>query len=625
MRGYTGNFLEIDLYTEKMKDIAFDERTLRQYIGGRGLAAKILWDRLGDRWETVDPLGPENILLLLTGPLTGFFPGSKICVSGKSPQSNGIVGSTIGGKFSVELKCAGYDGIVITGKADKPVYIFITDSKAEIKDASHLWGKDGKETLKILAREGREELEKRAPQHGEWRELGALYIGPAGENVTRVAAVNAYWMHGAGYGGYGGVMGSKNLKAVVAKGTGPLPEVTDLDKTLMLMNRISQENVRNTVITRQWGTGSAGYDVGARLSSEPVRNWQEEWHNEKGFGVDKFEERVWIKRYWSASDFGCATACLKLATPKTGPFKGAITDNPDYENQAYVGTNLGIFTPEENVYLMALIDDLGLCGIQGGNVLGFAAELYQRGVLTKEDLGGIDLKWGDAEAFAALIKKVASRKGMGSILAEGTYRAALRISELKGADVVKYAVVEKGMAIGAHGIRSGKDYPARISYACSVQAGDHTSIAHPILTHENSELRLILHDSGVYCWFNTFDVPKGLIWSLFEAVTGWKVGPKEWYKTTARRILQLQRAALLIGGPDLKWAPRVHDDNPPRFYEPLPSGPYAGRTVDKARFEKAKKEYYESVGWDENGVPKSEELKRLGLSELDRKLEELRS
>jgi len=625
MRGYAGKFLEIDLSTEKMEDVTFDEHILRQYIGGRGLAAKILWDRLGDRWDSVDPLGPENILLILTGPLTGFFPGSKICVSGKSPQSNGIVGSTIGGAFSVELKCAGYDGLVIAGKADKPVYIFITGSRAEIKDASHLWGKDGKETLKILTKEGREELEKRAPQHGEWKQPGILYIGPAGENRTRVAAVNAYWVHGAGYGGYGGVMGSKNLKAVVAKGTGPLPEVADLKKTLTLMNRISRKNVKNTVITRQWGTGSLGYDVGARLSSEPIRNWQEEWHDEKSFGVDKFEERVWIKRYWSASDFGCATACLKLATPKTGPFKGAITDNPDYENQAYVGTNLGIFTPEENVYLMALMDDLGFCGIQGGNVLGFAAELYQRGILTKEDLGGIELKWGNVEAFAALIKKIAAREGIGSILAEGTYRAALKISELKGVDVVKYAVVEKGMAIGAHGIRSGKDYPRRISYACSVQAGDHTSIAHPTLTHENSELRLILHDSGVYCWFNTFDVPEYLVWGLFEAITGWKVGPKEWYETTARRILHIQRAALLISGPDLRWDPRVHDDNPPRFYEPLPSGPYAGRMVDKAKFEKAKKEYYESVGWDENGIPKSTELKRLGLPEVDRKLEELRS
>jgi aldehyde:ferredoxin oxidoreductase len=273
---------------------------------------------------------------------------------------------------------------------------------------------------------------------------------------------------------------------------------------------------------------------------------------------------------------------------------------------------------------MALMDELGLCGIQGGNVLGFAAELYQRGVLTKEDLEGIELRWGDTDAFAALIRKIAMRAGLGNIFAEGTYRAALKISELKGVDVLQYAVVEKGMAIGAHGIRSGKDYPASISYACSVQAGDHTSIAYPELTHGDSELNMILHDSGVYCWFNTFGVPEGLIWDFFEAVTGWKVGPEEWYETTARRILHIQRAALLIGGPDLRWNPKVHDDNPTRFYEPLPSGPYAGKTVNKAEFEREKREYYESVGWDENGIPKPKELKRLGLHEVNGKLNEVR-
>jgi len=622
MRGYAGKFLEVDLSERKTKDVTFDEEVLRQYIGGRGLAAKILWDRLGDEWETIDPLGPENILLALTGPLTGFYPGSRICISGKSPLTNGIVGSTVGGEFPIDLKCAGYDGVIVTGKAAKPVYLFITDSKAEIKDASRLWGKDGKETLKLLNKEGIKELEKINPKFGEWRQPEAIYIGPAGENKVRAAAVNAKWTHGAGYGGYGAVMGSKNLKAMVAKGTGPLPEVADLERALELIDKILAENKVNNVVTKRWGTGVAGYSVGADTSSEPIRNWQDEWHDEKSFGVDKFEERVWVKRYWA--DFGCSLSCLKVATPKTGPFKGAITDNPDYENQAYVGTNLALFTPEENVYMMSLLDEQGLCGIQGGNLLGFAGELYQRGILTKEDLGGIDLKWGDARAFAALTKKIAKREGIGDVLAEGTYRAALKISKMKGVDVVKYAVVEKGMAIGAHGIRSGLDYPEKISYACSVQAGDHTSTAYPELTHDNSELFTILHDSGVYCWFNFFGVPKEYLWGLCEAVTGWKVGPEEWFKTNARRILHIQRAALLLGGPDLKWNPKIHDDNPPRFYEPLPSGPHAGKKADKGIVEKDKMAYYKNVGWDENGIPREEELKRLGLQGVARKLKKLR-
>ena len=618
MRGYAGKFLEVNLSTENTKNVTFDESVLRHYIGGRGLATKILWDRLGHRWETVDPLSPENILLVLTGPLTGFFPGCRICVSGKSPQSNGVIGSTIAGEFPMELKCAGYDGLIITGKAAKPSYLFITDSEIEIREASHIWGKNGKQTLKMLVKEGRENLQKRFPSYGEWKEPAILYIGPAGENKVRMAAVMAKWTHAAGYGGYGAVMGSKNLKALVAKGTGPLPEVEDIEQVKTLIDKVSEECYGDDVF-RRWGTGAAGYEVGAKDSSEPVRNWQEEWHNQQSFGVNRFEQRVWIKRHWG--DFGCPITCLKIAMPKVGPYKGAIGDNPDYELQAYLGTNLGIFTPEENVYLSSLIDDLGLCGIQCGNLLGFAGELYQRGILTKEDLNGIDLKWGDTEAFAALAEKIVAREGIGDILAEGSYRAALMIQEMKGKNVMQYAVQEKGVATGAHGIRSGKDFTTDISYACSVQAGDHTSVAYMPIDHGDSELTLILHDSGVYCWFNAFELPEAK-WDFLKAVTGWNIGPEEWYRTTALRILHLQRTLLLLGGPDLKWDPGVHDDNPPRFYEPLPSGPYAGKKVDRARFEESKKEYYEAVGWDENGIPKSEVLKRLGLEEVDKVLEE---
>jgi len=619
MHGYAGKFLELELSTEKISEVKFRSEVLRQYMGGRGLATKILWDNLGERWETIDPLGPENILLVLTGPLTGFFPGGRICVSGKSPQSNGVIGSTIAGEFGIELKCAGWDGVIIRGKAEKPSYIFIADSRVEIKDASHLWGKDGKQTLKTLTREGRAELERRNPNYGVWKEPAAIYIGPAGENRARIAAVMGKWTHAAGYGGYGAVMGSKNLKAVVVKGTGPLPEVADIERVSKLIDYVSEKCYENYTF-RKYGTGSAGYYYGYKTSSEPIRNWQEEWHDQKSFGGDRFEQRVWIKKYWG--DFGCPTTCLKIATPKVGPFKGAITDNPDYELEAYLGTNLGLFTPEENVYLASLIDDLGLCGIQGGNVLGFAAELYQRGILTKKDLGGIEMKWGDAKAFAALAEKTAKREGIGDLLAEGTYRAALKLTKTKQRDVTQYAVQEKGVAIGAHGVRSGEDFVDEIGYACSVQGGDHTSAAGSSIRGSGGELTAIFYDSAVYCFFNTFSLPRDSKWKFYEAVTGWRMTPDEWFDHKGLRILQLQRAMLLLGGPDIRWDPKVHDTNPPRFFEPLPSGPYAGKTVDKKKFERSKRKYYRAVGWDKNGVPKSSVLKRLRLGDVDRVLKE---
>jgi aldehyde:ferredoxin oxidoreductase len=358
------------------------------------------------------------------------------------------------------------------------------------------------------------------------------------------------------------------------------------------------------------------------LSAEPVKNWQEEWHDEKSYSADKFEP-FWAKRFWG--DFGCPVTCLKLAVIRSGPFKGAITDNPDYENQAYLGTNLGVFTAEGNIYLTALIDDLGLCGIQCGNVLGFAAELYEKGILTREDLGGIDLKWGDVEAFASLVRMIVERREIGDVLAEGTYRAALKISEMKGVDALKYAVVAKGIGIGAHGIRSGEDYPHHETYVCSVQGGDHTSPAYMPLDDDLSELTVTLYDSGVVCWFNFFEEgTKDYIWGLIKAVTGWEITPEEWYGTSARRIIHTQRVALLLGGPDIRWDPKTHDDIPSKWYEPLKAGPYAGKAVDREIIEEARREYYEAIGWDENGVPKSEELRRLGLEEVDKRAEALR-
>lgn len=621
MLGYSGKFIQVNLTEESVQEITFDDDVLRQYLGGRGLAAKILWDELGEDWEKIDALGSENILLFLTGPLTGFFPGARICVSGKSPQSNGVVGSTVGGEFGVELRCAGYDGIIVYGKAQKPSYLFVKDSEIQLKDASHLWGKDAKQTFRILTRECRDYLQNRFPRYGEFKEPAILYIGPAGENEVLTAIVGAKWAHAAGYGGYGAVMGSKRLKAIAVKGTGPLPHVADLGKVKRLIQKVC-DNSYESVLWRRWGTGAAGYEVGAKLSAEPVRNWQDEWHDEKSYGVDKFENRVWIKQFWS--DFGCPTCCLKIAMNKVGPLKGAITDDPDYELQAYLGPNLGLFTPEENVYLSSLVDDLGLCGIQTGNVLGFTAELYQRGILTKVDLDGIELEWGDVKAFASLIQKITLREGVGDLLAQGTYRVALKIAELKKLDVLQYAVQSKGIGIGAHGIRSGKDYPHIISYACSVQGGDHTSIASLPFHGSGSELWHIFNDSAVFCNFNSFGLRRKVILDFYEAVTGEELTQEEWCNFRGLRVLQLQRAMLLLGGPDLKWSPKIHDDNPPRFYEPLASGPYKGRTVQKAKVLKAKQKYYGEAGWDENGIPTSESLRRLGLENVDTALGKLR-
>lgn len=616
MRGYAGKFLDIDLSCGEIRERKFPDRVLEDYVGGRGLATRILWNRLGKRWEAVDPLGPENILLMLSGPLTGYFPGTKICVSGKSPQCNGVVGSTVAGEFGVDLKCAGHDGLIITGRAERPCYITVFDDQVEIKDASSIWGKQARETVRYLTRQSIDEIKAKRPRYGEVKEPSILYIGPAGEHATRVAVVLAKYAHAAGYGGYGGVMGSKNLKAVVTKGFGPLPDVHNPKSVAAMYKTMSAKGFEREQF-RRWGTGNGGYYFGAGTSSEPIRNWQEEWHDVEAYIGDEFD-KFWVKKYWG--DFGCPVTCLKLAVLRSGKYEGAICDNPDYELQSYDGTNLGVFDPEVNIHLAQVVNEMGLCGIQGGAVLGLAGELYQRGILTKDDLEGIELEWGNPDAFEALMNLVVNRQGIGDILAQGVYRAALRIGEMKGVDLTQYVVQEKGMAIGGHGIRSEKDFISNhIGYACSVQGGDHGSQARFPPNGEGGELSAILHDSAVYCMFAK-SVDNEQVFRFYTAITGWKQTAEEWYSKKALRILQLQRTMLLLGGPDVTWRPKTDDDNPPRFWEPLPSGPYKGKALDRASFEKARADYYLAVGWDDNGVPTPETLSTLGLSSVNTKL-----
>lgn len=617
--GYAGKFLDINLSTDRIEETHFPDDVLRQYLGGRGLGSKILWDRLGSKWDKVDPLGEENLLLVLSGPLTGYFSGARICVTGKSPQSNGIIGSTVSGEFPIELKCSGWDGVIISGKAEEPVYVLIDNDKVEIRKAKHIWGLDGKETLKILTKEVKEELDKRYSRLGILKEPATLYIGPAGENLVRTAAVIQKWTHAAGYGGYGAVMGSKNLKALVGKGTGPLPLVARPEEVKELIRETDKVAFSNSRI-RRWGTGYSGYETGVDRSSEPVRNWQEEWHDEKIMGGDQFDLKYWVKRYWG--DYGCPVTCLKLAVVKTGPHKGAITDNPDYEMEAYLGPNLGIYDPGNIIHLCSLIEDLGYSGINGGNVMALAAELFQRKILTKKDLDGLELKWGDVEAFEELAKRIAARKGkFFDILAEGTYRAALKISNIKGVDVLPYAIHVKGVEVGAHGTRSGRDYTKDISYACSVQGGDHTST----VSDAYDDMITIFDDSAVYCNVISWGENIGdLQWRFLRAITGWDTTEEEWKKILGPRIVHIQRAAELLGGPDITWNPVIDDDNPKRFYEPLPSGPYKGVTTDKDEVQRRRKEYYEIIGWDERGVPKSKVLRKLGLLDVDEALRRVR-
>jgi aldehyde:ferredoxin oxidoreductase len=619
MFGYAGKLIDVDLSKEEIKIVEFNEEVAKRFYGGRGLGVYLLWKELGEKWEEVDPLSEKNLLLVLTGPLTGYYPGIKTAVVSKSPESNGTVGSVLSSEVGIELKASGYDGIIIRGKAKEPVYLFVNNDTIEIRDASKYWGMDGTELVKTLTKDVHEELKKKEKLKGVPKEPAIMYIGRGGENKVRFAAIMSKLMHAAGYGGYGAVMGSKNLKAIVVKGSKALPEVYDKAKMKEMIREFQRELLTLTTF-REWGTGAGGYSVGKDRSSQPVKNWQDEYHDNEEISVANFENKVWIKKYWA--DYGCPVNCMKISYLRYGPYKGSITDAPDYELMAYMGTNLGIFEPEKIVYLSYLVDEYGLDGINAGNVLGFAAELYQRGILTKEDLG-FELKWGDERAFAKLLELIVKREGIGEILAEGTYRAALRISKIKGVDVLKYAVHVKGIGVGAHGIRSELDYTKDVSYAVSVQGGDHTSTAGlPAISYEG-ELVNTYYDSAVICMFTTKPGFERII-EFGNALTGFDLTPEKWLNEVGLRIIHLQRILLLLGGPDICWDPRKDDDNPERFYEPLPSGPAKGKAPNREEIKQKVKQYYEEIGYDENGIPKEEVLEKLGLSKAKREVKRIK-
>ncbi len=583
LAGYAGQFLEVDLTTRRSRSVPLDPTLARDFIGGRAMGVKMLWDEYGSRWAEVDPLAPEAVLLIMVGPLNGYCAGKTNGVF-KSPLSGGITAGQISGDFNAEIRFAGFDGIIIRGRADTPVYLNIKDDNVEVRDARDLWGMDTRETHRALISDTDPTTQ-------------FLYIGPAGENLVKYAAIMANWYKAMGRGGSGAVMGSKNLKAIAVKGTKPVPEIADPRTMRTMMARLHKQVLVGRSGTHEYGTTRSIYGTGFNRSSEPVLNWQEEWHDEQAIRGEFFAAEQWKRRYWS--DYACTVACCKIGRIKQGPHAGEISELPDYEGGAFVGPNFGIYNIQDIPHLCDVYDQWGIDVISGGAVVGWAAELYQRGILTKADLGGIDLVWGNAEAFEAIIDKIGRREGIGDILAEGCLAAA----KIIGNDSLKYAVQTKGIELGAHGVRSRQD-KSYIAYPICTQGGDHTSTANP--TTEGS----ILNDTLVLCGFWRASPEDKL--QLLNTATGFNISQQELDDVLMIRWVTLQWAPLILAG----WS---HEDNtnPPRFFEPLPSGPYKGQTVDKEEEQQLIQEAFQARGWDSRGVPTSETLEKLGLSDLD--------
>ena len=613
--GYKGRILWISLTKKMFKEVKLDPPIAEKFIGGRGLGAKLLFNFVGPE---IHPLDPDNKLIFLTGPLAGtrVFGSCRFVITTKSPLTGIYMMSICGGGFASEIKFAGYDGLVVEGKARTPTYVLIEDGMVDFRDASHLWGLTTTQTQEVI--------------RNELKGLGEVVcIGPAGERLVKIASiVNGYRQ--AARGGVGAVMGSKNLKAISVIGSGDVT-VYDIDmlETFLLEARSLLRERPYRKHFSIYGTMEA-VSINNSYGAFPTRNFQQ--------GVFEYADELSgenVRDEFVVKDVACKTcalACSKVTVVKDGPYRGAIAHGPDYETIWAFGPQCGNRSFESVVYANMLCDELGLDTMSTGNVIGFAMECYEKGLLNKKDTCGIELRFGNHEAIIELIKQIAYRRGLGNILAEGVRTA----SQYIGHESERFAMHVKGLELGAYDPRGFMGMA--LAYAVGNRGGCHHSMGVTIpkeivgkgrlsadyrfeadgkgmLVKELAEERII-YDCLMVCTFQIRSFGYEIPVKLLYAVTGMRFDIAG-LKKVGDRINTLERAFNVREGITSK------DDTLPRriLEEPLPSGPARGRYVDPKLLNLMLKDYYEEMGWSENGVPRKTTLKNLDIGDVADDLE----
>lgn len=594
MFGYMGKILHVNLSKRKLTTVNLSPNLAKLFIGGKGLGAKLLYNMVE---PNIDPYSPENIVVFATGPFDGTpVPlGCRYAIVTKSPLSNGYVDTNSGGFFGPYLHFAGYDLIVIEGKADKPYFLYINDGHPQLLDAGHLWGKTTHETEDIIHKD----IDKKA---------SIASIGSGGENLVRYACVTNDLYRNAGRGGSGAVLGSKRLKAIAVYGTKQVP-IAKREKLLKAIVEIYKKNRIDRL-----GTPGVLQDA-QDTSSLPTRNFQQGWYEEADkINGETMRKEIVIK---DVPCYNCTRACGKLSVIKSGPWKGTTLVGPEYETLGMMGSNCGISDLGAIAYANLLCDQLGLDTISTGVVIGFVMECYERGILTAKELDGLKPTFGNAEAMMPLIKKIAYREGIGNLLAEGVKRAAEKIG--KGSE--KFAVHVKGAELPAWEARGVRG--RGLMYALCEGGGFHTkgwvngseppnaSAVHKVNKFIISQNKADFRDSNGLCMFLNIEWEETA--NLLNLVTGWKLTPDE-YLETGERIHTLTRAFNVREG-----FSRKDDKLPPRqMNEPTPEGKAKGcqAFISKEDFEKCLGKYYRLRGWDKEGKPRYKTLVKLGLKEI---------
>ena len=433
MDGYCGQILRVDLTDQTCTPEPIDELLIEGYLGGRGMAVRFIYDEI---LPQQDPLGEGNKIFIFTGPINGTAVpySSRYVITTKSPLTRTYTRSLSGGQFSATLKYAGYDGMVIQGRSNSPVYIWIEDGLAEIRDAAHLWGLTTDATEKWF--------------RSNFPGSDCVSIGPAGEKEVLFAAVLNDWGRAAGRGGTGAVFGSKNLKAVVARGKQSISVASKLE--FMALLKDSYQAVKNhpDVPNRIWagttGTVKTTYELGIL----PTLNFsgQKLNHAEKLYS-DVFREKLVLH---DESCFSCPLPCGKMARILTGSYKGTVLQGPQFETIGLLGTNCGITNIETVAKANSICNLFGLDTIETGNVIGFAMECFEKGFLTKADTDGIELVFGNDDALICAVQAIADQTEFGKLLGKGTQGLA----EILEPETVSFAMVSKGQGFAAYDPRA---------------------------------------------------------------------------------------------------------------------------------------------------------------------------
>ena len=604
--GYTGKILNIDLNTKTTTIENTNLNDARDFIGAKGLGAKILMDRLPKK---TDPLSSKNILMFTTGPITGTSAqtSGRGTVVTKSPQTGLFLDSHFGGFFAAEIKKAEFDIIILNGKSDKPVYLVINNESIQFKDAKEIWGKECLDAHNWL-------------QNKEGKVKTAV-IGPAGENLVKFSAITFDGHRHAGRGGAGAVMGSKNLKAITITGNNKIP-LHDPEgfakKSREVLKRIQENDF--VPIRRKFGT-----PYWVKVVNEegfiPTRNYQEgEFEFAKEIDADAMQKKIVDK---GGACFNCVIACWNKSSIKNGPYKGVSLVGPEYETIALMGSNLGMKSIEDIAFLNSRCNELGMDTISLGGVLGFTIEAYEKGIITKDNLNNNDIGWGKSEELAKLIEDIAYRRGkIPSILAEGVKVASEKI----GKNSKEFAVHVKGLEIPGYDPRG--TFGMGIAYATSDRGACHqrawtvkAELYDPNLQRfsfkDKAKMVKEVQDSIaaffslVFCDFAPISIEHCV--ELWNLATGFN-HTAETYLKAGERIWNLIRLFNLREGMD------PADDNLPirLFKESFTKGQAKDILIKKEDFEKSLKEYYTMRGWNEKGIPASSKLKELGLSKYEK-------